>query len=250
MEELEKNSSNIVIAILKNDFSKELSVPATNDLTDAVREKIGKLSDEDEEQVKENLENELLKLYQDNDEKDFVVKENIIYYLGRSNKVNYELLKDLYYKEENHHLQLNLFFSIIPSFDEEVEFDFISKIKPGNEYDKLIRSWTMAFFANAENPYDYVDTGIDDVSQAVAARIKRFLILKDKTNKKYFKALSYLLIDLKVIELFISNRGSTALTLNDYEVVKSIPEEFKKFSEKKKTVIEEQKQKILNFQTK
>lgn len=234
----------IVFSILIKDFSC-FETPHTNQLTDNVREEFEKLSLDQYHTAIANMEEMLINVYASKEEK-FLLKENLIYYLGRSKNINYELLKKIYFKEENMHLKLNLFFSLLSSFDEEVEFDFIDKISPGNEMDKMIRSWTMAFFANSDNPYEYIDTGKDDPSLALKARLDRFVILLNENNPKYKKALAYLYIDLMVILLFINSRSPKILNDFDYQIVSEIPEYFDEFSNEKNQRISEVKKIILN----
>ncbi|MCI8568181.1 MAG: hypothetical protein HFG48_02545 [Bacilli bacterium] len=236
----------IVNGILENNLTEVFNITHTDDVTNNVRARLDKLSDQDIEKAKRNMEDLLLKLYDRSSNEDFLMKENLIYYLGRIKRVNYPLLKALYYKEENQYLKLNLFFSILPSFDEPVEFDFVKKLSLGSSYDILLRSWTMAFFDNAENPYEYVDNGRDDITKAIQARIKRFAILLDKNNPKYLKALAYLLIDLNVIWLFINSRDENILSSSDYEVIEELPDTYEKFSEEKTKKVLETKNKILS----
>ncbi len=237
----------IVDSILKKDFGAYFNSPHTDVITNEVRTRLEELSTEDQKLAKRNMEEYLIEICQTENDNAFLIKENLIYYLERSKDVNYPLLKDLYFRQSNPYLKLNLFFGLLPSFDEEVESDFINNINPGNEYDILIRSWTMAFFANAANPYEYIDNGVDDPSEAIRARLNRFVILLDKDNKKYLKALAYLLIDLIVVWLFINSRGHQILNDDDYEVVKKIPEHYEKFSKHKNEEIIKIKNKIINI---
>ena len=151
-----------------------------NEITDSVREKISMLSSENQKKISERLEKVLNDCYFNGSEElnrlsekeRFYLKENLIYYLGRISNPDLSLLKKIYSVEKNKHLLLNVAFTSLATGDEEIESDFISRIFPGNEYDNLIRSWTLAFFANAENPYSYIDDGNDDWSIAKNARLK------------------------------------------------------------------------------
>lgn len=236
---------NVVDTILNNDFSL-LNQPHTDELTNQVRDLFDNLSANDYAIARNNMEERLNRIYEEN-QPEFLLKENIIYYLGRGKDINYSLLKKIYYKEENLHLKLNLFFSLLSSFDEEVESDFISKISPGNELDNIIRSWTMAFFANIDNPYDYIDNGTDSPTKALKARLNRFEILLDKNHKKYKKSLSYLYIDLMVVWLFLNNRDSSILSEEDYKIISDIPENYSEFSVEKNNKINSIKKMILEM---
>ncbi len=196
----------------------------SNEITDLVRAKISSLSLEEQMVIAERLEQILETCYFDDgadklsSQELFYLKESLIYYIGRISIPNIDLLKRIYAVEEDKHLLLNIAFSSLVTGDEEIEADFISRIKPGNEYDNLIRSWTMAFFANAEDPYSYVDTGEDDWSLAKQARLKR-LAINDSNNSKFAKAKAFRWLDLAVIDLFLENRGAFAMTGDDYEIV-------------------------------
>ena len=196
----------------------------SNEITDLVRAKISSLSLEEQMVIAERLEQILKACYFDDSvdrlssQELFYLKESLIYYIGRISMPNIDLLKRIYAVEEDKHLLLNIAFSSLVTGDEEIEADFISRIKPGNEYDNLIRSWTMAFFANAEDPYSYVDTGEDDWSLAKQARLKR-LAINDPNNSKFAKAKAFRWLDLAVIDLFLENRGAFAMTGDDYEIV-------------------------------
>lgn len=197
-----------------------------NEITDAVRSKIASLPSDSQTKITDRLEQILYDCYFDmtpkleslSEDNLFYLKESLVYYIGRISNPNLELLKEIYKIETNKHLLLNIAFSSLATGDEEIESDFISRIVPGNDYDNLIRSWTMAFFANAENPYSYIDTGKDDWSLAKLARLKR-LAINDKTNPKFNKAKAFRWLDLIVIDLFLENRGGYAMSEEDYEIV-------------------------------
>lgn len=197
-----------------------------NETTDTVRKEIASLSNDNQAKIAHRLEQILYDCYFDitpkleslSEDNLFYLKESLIYYIGRISKPNLELLKEIYKIETNKHLLLNIAFSSLATGDEEIESDFISRIVPGNDYDNLIRSWTMAFFANAEDPYSYVDNGKDDWSLAKLARLKR-LAINDKANPKFNKAKAFRWLDLVVIDLFLENRGNRAMSEEDYKIV-------------------------------
>ncbi len=197
-----------------------------NEITDLVRARISSLPAEDQVIISRRLEQILEDCYFDitsnldklSEEELFYLKESLIYYIGRISMPNIDLLKKIYAVEENKHLLLNIAFSSLSTGDEEIETNFISRIKPGNEYDTLIRSWTMAFFANSDEPYSYVDTGKDDWSLAKIARLKR-LSVNDPNHPKFAKAKAFRWLDLVVIDLFLENRGAFAMSADDYKIV-------------------------------
>lgn len=115
--------------------------------------------------------------------------------------------------------------------DEEIEQDFIEKIKPGNDLDLLIRSWTLAFFTNMKNPYDYVDEE-KDWSLAKQARLKRLLI-NDESSEKFAKAKAFRWLDLTVINLFLNNRGYDSIEEKDYEIIENTKVDFSSYSGEK-----------------
>lgn len=198
----------------------------SNEITDLVRAKISSLSLEEQAIIAKRLEQILEDCYFNitsdfdklSNEELFYLKESLIYYIGRISTPNLDLLKRVYKVEENKHILLNIAFSSLCTGDEEIETNFISRIKPGNEYDNLIRSWTMAFFANSSEPYSYIDTGKDDWSLAKAARLKR-LAINDPSHPKFAKAKAFRWFDLVVIDLFLENRGAFAMSDDDYKII-------------------------------
>lgn len=211
-----------------------------NQITDKVREEIGKLPEEQRNRINKRLENILTACYSSNEielknlssKELFLLKESLIYYIGRITKTpNIKLLKNIYKKETDNHLKLNITFSSVMTGDEEIEQDFIEKIKPGNDLDLLIRSWTLAFFANMENPYNYIDEG-KDWSLAKLARLKR-LIINDESSEKFEKAKAFRWLDLTVINLFLNNRGYDSMDEKDYEIVENAKVDFPSYSEEK-----------------
>jgi hypothetical protein len=175
----------------------------------------------------------------------FLIKENIIYYLGRLPILpNPGILKKAYMMEENKHLRLNIMFSSLLTFDENIESDFINKIEPGNEYDIMIRSWTMAFFSNTDNPYSYLDNKEDDWSKARGPRINR-LNINDKKDPKFVKAMAFRLMDLTVLWLFLESRGVNNLTPIEKEIIANAYVEYPSFSLEKQNNMKDLKVKIL-----
>lgn len=238
------NSDEEVIRVLGNQ-------PNNNEITNLVREKIAKLSKPEQEKIAKRLEDILYHCYFHptdelkslSDQKLFYLKENLIYYIGRISKPNIQLLKDIYKSENDKHLQLNITFSSLITGDEEIETDFISKIEPGNDYDSLIRSWTMAFFANADEPYSYIDTGKDDWSLAKKARLKR-LAIHDKNHPKFNKAKAFRWLDFIVIYLFLENRGPDAMTADDYHIISDADIDLEGYSSNKIEQLHKLKSKI------
>lgn len=219
----------LVQAMLKSDNQTILMLgnqANNNEITDRVRDFIACLSKEERVVISQRLEKILSNCYfhitpaleKLSKQELFYLKESLIYYIGRISKPDITLLKKIYSVEENKHLLLNIAFSSLITGDEEIETDFISRIVPGNEYDNLIRSWTMAFFANSDNPYSYVDTGVDDWSLAKKARLKR-LSINDNHHPKFNKAKAFRWLDLTIIDLFLENRGAYAMSSNDYKIV-------------------------------
>lgn len=211
-----------------------------NDITDTVRDSIRSLSLEDQKIITKRLEQILYDCYFDTTpeleklsaRELFYLKERLIYYIGRISKPDISLLKNIYSMEENKLLLLNIAFASLITGDEEIEADFISRISPGNDYDKLIRSWSMAFFANLDDPYSYIDTGKDDWSLAKQARLKR-LAINDKNNPKFSKAKAFRWLDLVVIDLFLGNRGNDAMSSDDYKIVSDTNVELEGYSKNK-----------------
>ncbi len=180
-----------------------------------------------------------------NEEDTFLLKETAIYFIGRLKILpDMNILKKAYYLENNKHIMLNLAFASLATFDEEIELDFISKFEPGNEYDTILRSWTMAFFANSTSPYTYKDSTTDNWEKAKMPRLKR-LAINEETNAKFNKAMSFRLMDLLVLYLFLQNRKET-LNDEEKEIVKNANIEYYKFSTQKKDILEKYKSLILN----
>lgn len=226
------NSDEVIILLKK--------VAHNNEITDNVRESIRSLSSEDQKRITKRLEQILYDCYFDmtpiltklSAKELFYLKERLIYYIGRISKPDISLLKNIYSTEENKLLLLNIAFSSLITGDEEIEADFISRISPGNDYDKLIRSWSIAFFANSDDPYSYIDTGKDDWSLAKQARLKR-LAINDKNNPKFSKTKAFRWLDLVVIDLFLENRGNDAMSSDDYKIVSDTNVELEGYSKNK-----------------
>ena len=256
----------IIIALKKQDFIDTiygLAIESNNDNTNKIRERIGELPLGEiikihqylkeiinycydgtlfDMEIDSNKSNEIKKL---SEKQLFLLKESLIYYIGRIYEPSIELLKKIYYADDNKYIKLNVTFSTLLSFDEEIELDFAKKLIPGNEYDKMLRSWTMAFFKNAENPYEYEDKDNDDWTYAREPRIER-LKIKDSTNAKYKKAMAFRLLDLIVIYLFLENRKEDTLTPEEKEIIQNTKTDYELYSEEKKMMINDYRKKILH----
>jgi hypothetical protein len=264
---VEKNdyAKRIVSALLTKDANSillEFAKANNDEITNAVRCEIKSLDQSDIKGIKRFLE-ELLNCCYSNElcgptssynrykldgisaDELFLIKENIIYYLGRLSILpNPGILKKAYMMEDDKHLRLNIMFSSLPTFDENIEADFINKIEPGNDYDIMIRSWTMAFFSNADNPYLYLDNKENDWSKAKSPRINR-LNINDKKDPKFIKAMAFRLMDLMVLWLFLENRGVNTLTPSEKEVIANAYVEYPSFSLEKQNNMKDLKVKIL-----
>ncbi len=259
---------NLIKALKNKDFKNTvygLSVEANNDNTDRIKEQLSKLPNEEiiliqnflEEVLNYcyngdlfnmNINNEYSSIIKELSEKDlFLLKESIIYYIGRiSSNINLDLLKKVYYLDNNKYIKLNVTFSTLLSFDEKIELDFVKKLYPGSEYDKMIRSWTMAFFKNANNPYEYVDNEEDDWEKARTPRIIRLGINSDK-NPKYKKAMAFRLLDLEIIYLFLANRKRYQLSLDEKEIINNTFIEYELYSKEKIEILKDLIIKINNL---
>ena len=241
---------------------KEFIVEHDDDLTNKVRANLDALSEEELKKVKEFLSHLLnvcydYRLYEDevkeddnlikelNDKELFLFKETIIYFLGRlKTSTPLEIFEKAYELDDNKYIKLNLTFASLSSFDEALEMDFISKIEPGNEYDNMIRSWTMAFFTHAKDPYNHIDKETDDWTPAKNPRIKR-LMINDESNPKFNKAMSFRLMDFLVIYLFLENRKVNNLTEDEKRILENAFIDYSKFSKEKIDKIREYQNKIL-----
>ena len=240
-------------------------VDLNNNLTDKVRENLALLSEQEFLEIKDFLNKLLNLLYKgqlyemniDSNESDiieklteqekFKLKETVIYFMGRIPvKVDLDILKKAYYLENNKYVKMNIAFSTFQMFDEEIELDFIEKLTTNDEYNEMIRSWTMAFFKNEINPYDYKDKSEDDWTPAKTPRINR-LKINEKENPKFKKAMAYRLVDLVIMYLFIENRGKSSLTKEEKEIVKNANVDYEFYSENKKKIINDFKKKILEY---
>ena len=240
-------------------------VDLNNNLTDKVRENLALLSEKEFLEIKDFLNKLLNLLYKgqlyemniDSNESDiieklteqekFKLKETVIYFMGRIPvKVDLDILKKAYYLENNKYVKMNIAFSTFQMFDEEIELDFIEKLTTNDEYNEMIRSWTMAFFKNEINPYDYKDKSEDDWTPAKTPRINR-LKINEKENPKFKKAMAYRLVDLVIMYLFIENRGKSSLTNEEKEIIRNAIVDFEHYSENKKQIINDFKKKLLEY---
>ena len=240
-------------------------VDLNDNLTNKVRENLALLSEKELLKIKDFL-NKLLnllykgQLYEMNldsneidmiekliEEEKFKLKETVIYFIGRIPvKTNIDILKKAYYLDSNKYVKMDIAFSTFQMFDEEIELDFIKKLTTDDEYNEMIRSWTMAFFKNETNPYNYIDKSEDDWTPAKTPRINR-LKINDKENPKFKKAMAYRLIDLVIMYLFIENRGKSSLSIEEKEIVKNANVDYECYSEDKKKIINDFKKKILEY---
>lgn len=265
---MEKEIKKMITALTERTTEKAIegfTIECNNEITNQVRDYLDTLTEKELIEIQEYLNNllnlcydgkllniplqeEELKMIQDLSEKDkFLLKETIIYFSGRLPiKTNLDILKKAYYLDDNKYIKLNITFTSLSTFDEEIENDFTSKLIPGSEYDDMLRSWTMAFFKNIDNPYMYKDQKTDDWTIAKKPRINR-LNVNDENNKMYKKAMSFRLLDLIVLYLFLENRKTDTLSENEKDIIKKALIDYPLFSEQKKTKMESYKEKILKY---
>ena len=180
-----------------------------------------------------------------NEKQRFLLKQFALYYSGRlSIGINLELLKKIYQIDNDKFIRLNVIYSTLLTFDEEVEMDFVNRLLTDPEYDFMIRSWSLAFFKGASNPYKYNDNIEEDWAEARIPRIKR-LSINDEDNPKYKKALAYRLMDLVVIYLYKKSRNFDTMLDDDKEIIKNTFIDYKAFSETKKNMMKDLIQKII-----
>ena len=191
------------------------------------------------------LENDYNKIKELNEKDKFLLKERVIYFMGRlSIPCDIEVLKKAYSIDEDKYVKLNITFASLQTFDESIELDFVNRLLSDDEYDLMIRSWTMAFFKKESNPYDYRDKESDDWTPAKNPRINR-LRIDDEANPKYKKAMAFRLLDLAVIYLFVKNRKENTLADDEKEVIKNTNIEYELYSESKKELMSKIKEMIL-----
>lgn len=254
-------ATNIVNALItKNvkDVSKYLVFPNSDEITNTVRKQLNNLSTNELKSIQlflydifnscynENLfnTNTCIKLPKLTSSTLFLLKENIIYYLGRLPLLpDINILEKAYKLDKDLHIKLNITFSSLSTFDERIERDFISKVSPGNSYDLLIRSWTLAFFSNCKTPYNFQDIHNNDWSKAKAPRLKR-LAINSTDNPKFLKAMSFRALDLLVLYLFLENRKTDVLTKEESDIVSSAFIEYPKFSKIKIQFLKSLKEKL------
>ena len=92
----------------------------------------------------------------------------------------------------------------------------------------------------------YKDQKTDDWTIAKKPRINR-LKINDENNKKYKKAMSFRLLDLIVLYLFLENRKTDTLSENEKDIIKKALIDYPLFSEQKKAKMESYKEKILKY---
>lgn len=259
MKNIDEKIFNALINKDINLATEALTMPNTDSVTNSVRKKLNSLNPKQILEIQDFLYLLLNSCYQNKlfysntslasltleADKLFLLKENIIYYLGRlSVPPDVQILKSAYDLDSDLHIRLNITFSSLITFDETIEKDFISKFKPGNNYDLLLRSWTMAFFANSNNPYVYKDIKNDDWSLAKKPRINR-LSINSSENPKYLKVMSFRAFDLLVLYLFLESRPKDSLSTEELNIVKNSYIDFYKFSPEKKLYLKELKEKIV-----
>ncbi len=256
VEMIMNNFDNIIKSTLTDDSltaTALVNLSGGNEITDKVKEEIAMLSSDEIAVINTRLERILeatyfeennLDLSNFNEQEIFLLRESLIYYIGRiTTTPNINLLKRIYYIEKNKHLQLNLVFASLLSSDEELETDFIEKLIPGSDYDIMLRSWTLAFFSNSESPYDYIDEG-NDWSIAKKPRLNR-LAINDEAHPKIKKAIAFRWLDLVVLWLFLNNRGFDTMRPEEYKIIENTKVDFPSYSDKKIEAMQILKAKIL-----
>ena len=241
------------------------TVSLNDNITNKVREKLESLTEQELIEIKEFL-NKLLNLFYNGqlyemnidtnemslinnltEEEKFRIKTIALYFIGRLPvKADLDILKKAYYLDNNKYIKMDIAYSTFQMFDEEIELDFIKKLTTNDEYNEMIRSWTMAFFKNEINPYDYKDKSEDDWTPAKTPRINR-LKINEKENPKFKKAMAYRLVDLVIMYLFIENRRKSSLTNEEKEIIRNAIIDFEYYSENKKQIINDFKKKILEY---
>ena len=240
-------------------------VSLNDDITNKVREKLESLPEQELIEIKEFL-NKLLNLFYNGqlyemnidtnemslinnltEEEKFKIKTIALYFIGRLPvKADLDILKKAYYLDNNKYIKMDIAYSTFQMFDEEIELDFIKKLTINDEYNEMIRSWTMAFFKNSASPYEYRDKIEDDWTLAKTPRINR-LKINEKENPKFKKAMAYRLVDLVIMYLFIENRGKSSLTNEEKEIIRNATVDFEYYSENKKQIINDFKKKLLEY---
>lgn len=254
-------ATNIINSLIKKDIkavTKYLVFPNTDEITNKVRNKLNNLSITEIKNIQTFLytifnscysgnlfaSDNVINLSKLSSHNIFLLKENIIYYLGRLSILpDISILEKAYKLDKNLHIKLNITFSGLLTFDERIEKDFISNVSPGNDYDLLIRSWTMAFFSNSLNPYDYKDIYNDDWSNAKAPRLKR-LAINSEANPKFLKAMSFRALDLLVLYLFLENRKTEILNEEESNIISNSFIGYEKFSQEKINFLKSLKEKL------
>lgn len=182
-----------------------------------------------------------------NSQEKFLLKESIIYFYGRLTiPPDIDIIKKIYKADDNKYIKLNITFASLPSFNEDIELDFTKRLLTNKVYDLMVRSWTMAFFKGVKNPYEYKDKETDDWTPAKIPRIKR-LSINDIENPKYKKAMSFRLLDLVVIYIFIKSRKKNDLTGEEKQIIKNAKIDYGEYSKNKKEMIKKLKEMILNY---
>lgn len=248
-----------IVKLLVENPSEAISfftIPNNNESTDKIKSEIQKLSEAEKIRLKEILEQiirimkckeedkERLKIDLISEEEKFYLLENAIYYVGRIGiKPDIDLLKRIYQEDNNFYMKLNVTFTLLPYYIEEVELDFAKKVLNEEEYAQKLRSWTMAFFNGTEHPYEYQDNEKDDCTKAKEARMKR-LELNQEGNKKIEKAKAFRLMDLIVIYLFKLSRGEEIFNLKEKEIIQNTKIDWKEYSKEKQTFMAELKERI------
>lgn len=241
--------------------AKYFVLPHNDSITNEIRTHLDKLNEEKITEIK-NFLNHILnvcygyKLFDEphneddiliqnlNKDEIFAIKETVIYFIGRLKILpDVDILKKAYFLDDNKYIKLNLALSSLSTFDEEIELDFVSKVEPGNEYDKMLRSWTMAFVTDSPNPYAYKDYPDDDWTKAKMPLLIRLAINEDD-HPKFNKAMAFRLMDLLIIYLFLDNRGDTLDEL-EKDVIEKVNINYYEFSPKKRVILAKYKDLIL-----
>ena len=256
------NQTDLFISFLLTGDVKLLSylyqTSTSNSFTDEVRKKIDTFSITEKQTIQKNLTQLLCSLYalEDNHYSDAITnltsqellltKEAVIYYIGRieGSFITASDLYRIYEQETNFHLRMNLAFTACLLGFDNIELDFVHRLLPGSKEDLLLRSWTLAFFSNTINPYEYRDTPVTDWTLAKTPRIKR-LQNNELDHPKFAKSMHFRLFDLTVLNLFVVSRKSHNFTPEELTIIKDCCITSSYYSAEKQQMLKQMKHTLL-----
>lgn len=236
----------LVQAFLENE-SKTIrdlfKVKLKDDVTNFVGNKFAMMDESEKNRVKHTL----MELYNDVQDDDISIKEQIIYYITRLGTDVSDFLKKLVQDPPKHSLmRLSLAYGCVLSDKPDVRhfaLDYAKSISRETKDAATNRAWTIIYFGdvNDRDPYSYEDDEQRPWENARKARIKRFT----KQNPR-LKDYRFRLFDIPLFHSFLKNREWNNISESEFDILKRVEFPDDIFTQEEIAFLREEKMKLLD----